>query len=125
MNVVITTIVWLIVLFFFRLLEEIGSGEFGKVYKGVWSHTEEGSNALLEEEVAVKTMRGGVTEEEKLKFLQEAANIAQFKHHFVICMRGLVMDSSVSLASRASYIPIASCLTQDKLMNSGYHRIVR
>ncbi len=63
----------------------------------MWSHSVEGSNKLVEEEVAVKTMRGSVTEEERIRFLQEAAKIAQFKHHYVICMRGLVMDPSVSV----------------------------
>lgn len=63
----------------------------------MWLHTAEDSSELVEEEVAVKTMRGGVTEEDKIKFLQEAANIAQFKHHYVICMKGLIMDPTVSM----------------------------
>ena len=86
------------IVYSFRLLGELGSGAFGKVYRGMWSHTPEDSNEIVEEEVAVKTMRGGITQEEKLQFLQEAANVAQFKHHYVICMRGLVIDSSVSVA---------------------------
>lgn len=65
------------------------------MYKGVWSYSVESSNTLVEEEVAVKTIRGGVTEEEKVKFLQEAAKIAQFKHYYVICMRGIVLAPAV------------------------------
>ena len=77
--------------------EELGSGAFGKVYKGVWSHTAAGSEKLVEEEVAVKALEPGeLMEDEEIKFLQEAAIMAQFKHNYVICLKGILFDQPVS-----------------------------
>ncbi len=54
-----------------RLLEVLGSGQFGTVTKGVWLCEEGGIEIPCE--VAVKTMTEEATEEDKVKFLQEAA----------------------------------------------------
>ena len=43
-----------------------------------------------EVEVAVKTLKEGSEKEEKVKFLQEAAIMGQFKHHNVVTMYGVV-----------------------------------
>ena len=67
-----------------RLGEMVGSGEFGLVCKGVLE------SADGEVEVAVKTLKEGSRGEDRLKFLQEAAIMAQFKHHNVITMHGIV-----------------------------------
>ena len=48
------------------LLEQIGSGQFGTVSKGLW--TCEGESML----VAVKALKRGAAVGEKVKFLQEA-----------------------------------------------------
>ena len=61
-----------------RLLDELGSGEFGVVRRGVWSVAGE------EREVAVKSLADGSTEEKRIQFLQEAAIMCQFKHPNVI-----------------------------------------
>ncbi len=53
---------------------ECGEGEGGKV------------------EVAVKTLKEGSGEEDRVKFLQEAAIMGQFKHHNVVTMYGVVTD---------------------------------
>ena len=58
--------------------DELGSGEFGVVKRGVWSVGGE------EREVAVKTLADGSTEEKRIQFLQEAAIMNQFKHPNVI-----------------------------------------
>ncbi len=68
-----------------RLKEEIGSGQFGTVYKGVWQSADEG-----EVEVAVKTLKEQSVEEDRVKFLQEAATMGQFKHPNVVEMYGVV-----------------------------------
>ena len=64
--------------FYIRLCEELGSGEFGVVRRGVWSVGGE------EREVAVKSLADGSTEEKRIQFLQEAAIMGQFKHPNVI-----------------------------------------
>ena len=53
---------------------ECGEGEGGKV------------------EVAVKTLKEGSGEEDRVKFLQEAAIMGQFKHPNVVTMYGVVTD---------------------------------
>ena len=68
--------------------DEIGSGEFGTVYKGVWQST-----SKREVEVAVKTLKEGSEDEDKVKFLQEAAIMGQFKHPNVVEMYGVVTTS--------------------------------
>ena len=63
----------------------LGSGQFGTVYKGVLGSGDE-------VEVAVKTLKEGSGEEDRVKFLQEAAIMGQFKHHNVVTMYGVVTD---------------------------------
>ena len=63
----------------------MGSGQFGTVYKGVWQSTTHG-----EVEVAVKTLKEGSRVEDRVKFLQEAAIMGQFKHPNVVTMYGVV-----------------------------------
>ena len=48
-------------------------------------------------EVAVKTMEQGASEEERVKFLQEAAIMGQFKNHpNIVRILGIVLDAPVS-----------------------------
>ena len=63
----------------------LGSGQFGTVYKGVLGSGDEF-------EVAVKTLKEGSGEEDRVKFLQEAAIMGQFKHHNVVTMYGVVTE---------------------------------
>ena len=70
-----------------RLGDRLGSGQFGVVYKGVLQSPE-----LGEVDVAVKTLKEGSGEEDRVKFLQEAAIMGQFKHHNVVTMYGVVTD---------------------------------
>ena len=67
-----------------RILEQIGSGEFGEVYRAEWSV----SGAT--KEVAIKTLRAGSSEEAKVRFLQEAAIMGQFFHPYVVRLYGVV-----------------------------------
>ena len=66
----------------------LGSGQFGTVYKGVLGSGGGGG----EVEVAVKTLKEGSGEEDRVKFLQEAAIMGQFKHHNVVTMYGVVTE---------------------------------
>ncbi len=77
----------------YRLKETLGSGQFGEVYKATWSV---GQDSL---EIAVKTLKPGASEVDKVKFLQEAAIMGQFNHSNVIKMHGVVtLEEPVSLS---------------------------
>ena len=43
-------------------------------------------------EIAVKTLKEGAKQEDRIKFLQEAAIMGQFKHPNVVNMYGVVTD---------------------------------
>ena len=76
-------------LFFGRLCEELGSGQFGVVNRGVWSVGDE------EREVAVKSLADGSTEDKRIQFLQEVAIMGQFKHPNVLTLHGVLMEADI------------------------------
>ena len=67
-----------------RITSHLGSGQFGVVSKGIWQSP---MGAL---DVAVKQLQPGASEEEKVKFLQEAAINGQFRHPNVVKLMGVV-----------------------------------
>ena len=74
-----------------RCNRHLGSGQFGTVKKGVWQ-SPEGSV-----EVAVKQLKLGATEVDRVKFLQEAAIMGQFYHPNVVQLHGVITrDDPVS-----------------------------
>ena len=74
-----------------RIQEYLGSGQFGTVNRGVWSLSPSSSSSGVE--VAVKSLEGESTEEERVKFLQEAAIMGQFKHPNIIRIAGAITTS--------------------------------
>ena len=64
----------------------MGSGQFGEVFRGVWKFSKKNV------EVAVKTLKEGSSDEDRVKFLTEAAIMCQFKHPNVVTMYGVVTD---------------------------------
>ena len=68
-----------------RITDQLGSGQFGTVSKGVWQLP--GGHS---KDVAVKTLQEGATEVDKIKFLQEAAINGQFMHPNVVKLMGVV-----------------------------------
>ena len=68
-----------------RITGVLGEGQFGSVRKGMWRD----QNGFILQ-AAIKTMKTGAGEEDKVKFLQEAAIMAQFKHSNVIALYGVV-----------------------------------
>ena len=76
----------------FRINAFLGSGAFGTVHRGVWCHLE--GDKPVEEVVAVKLMKNGASEEERVKFLQEAAIMGQFKHPNIVMIMGILITES-------------------------------
>ncbi|XP_067826627.1 ephrin type-A receptor 2 [Heptranchias perlo] len=62
----------------------IGAGEFGEVYKGILK------KGRKEIGVAIKTLKAGYTESQRIDFLSEASIMGQFSHHNVIHLEGVV-----------------------------------
>ena len=73
-------------LFFLRIFERLGSGEFGDVVRGYWK------SADYSVEVAVKTQSNQCSPNERMKLLQEAAIMSQFRHPNVVKLYGVVCD---------------------------------
>ena len=67
-----------------RVNGHLGSGQFGSVEQGLWRN---GARSI---QVAVKCLKEGASETDKVKFLQEAAIMAQFKHPNVVSLYGVV-----------------------------------
>ena len=70
--------------FLYRIIDHLGSGQFGWVEKGIWN-SPKGSVG-----VAVKTLKEEASEEEMVKFLQEAAIMGQFHHPNIVKLHGVV-----------------------------------
>ena len=64
--------------------EHLGSGQFGSVEQGVWKN---GARSIP---VALKLLKKEASEMDKVKFLQEAAIMAQFTHPNVVSLYGVV-----------------------------------
>ena len=62
----------------------MGAGEFGDVYSGTWK------SSYGEQEVAIKVLKKKATEEHKVKFLQEAVIMSQFRHPHIVRLLGAV-----------------------------------
>ena len=67
-----------------RVLEPVGAEHFGEVCRAQWAI----SGAT--KDIAVKILRAELSEEEKVRFLQEAAIMGQFFHPNVIKLYGVV-----------------------------------
>ncbi|KAF5922058.1 hypothetical protein HPG69_010509 [Diceros bicornis minor] len=63
----------------------IGAGEFGEVYRGTLK-----VSGKKEVPVAIKTLKAGYTEKQRVDFLSEASIMGQFSHHNIIRLEGVV-----------------------------------
>ena len=85
-------------LYAFSIKEEVGHGQFGAVNIGIWK----GPNG--DNDVAIKTLNSMVDPNDRVKFLQEAAIMAQFRHPNVIKLFGIVQEGpQVIIALEAFY----------------------
>ena len=66
--------------YIYRITGELGSGQFGTVAKGKWQS----------KDVAIKSLKDDALEEDKVKFLQEAAIMGQFYHPNIVKLHGVV-----------------------------------
>ena len=85
----------------YRIMGHLGSGQFGKVAKGVW-HTEQGDL-----DIAVKKLNDKASEKDTVRFLQEAAIMGQFKHPNIVRLHGVVTVGS----------PVSDCLLINSLVS--------
>jgi serine/threonine protein kinase len=69
------------------------------VYKGVMD------SGNGEVDVAVKTLKEGSGEEDRVKFLQEAAIMGQFKHHNVVTIYGVITEGEPVSQVNGAYMP--------------------
>ena len=65
-------------------MNQLGSGQFGEVYRALWSFRDH------QMQLAVKVLKHSATEADKLKLLQEAAIMGQFRHPYIIKLHGVV-----------------------------------
>ena len=63
----------------------MGAGQFGTVHKAEWWTSDKSSKM-----VAVKTLNKGADGMDRVKFLQEAAIMGQFRHPNVVKLYGVV-----------------------------------
>ena len=66
------------------IIKPIGEGNFGTVSRGAWLPPDG------RHEVAVKMLKMGANEDDRLKLLQEAAIMGQFVHKNVVKLHGVV-----------------------------------
>ncbi len=79
--------IYLLTCVLFRISDVIGSGEFSHVYQALWHH-----DSGKDVRVAVKATKEGASEDERTKFLQEAAIMGQFDHPYIITIFGIMVD---------------------------------
>ena len=79
------------VLLFYRIQEQLGSGEFGIVTRALLS------SATGDVEVAVKMLNTDASDKDRLRFLQEAAIMCQFDHQNVIKLHGVVTEAPIMI----------------------------
>ena len=72
----------------FRIGEVLGTGNFATVNRGVMKTDGDGGPV----NVAVKTLKEGSREEDRVKFLQEATIMGQFRHPNVVKLHGVVLE---------------------------------
>ena len=65
---------------------KLGEGQFGQVYSGQLESAQNGPAR----EIAVKLVKNGAPQEEKVKLLQEAAILGQFRHKHIVRLVGVV-----------------------------------
>lgn len=71
-----------------RIGKKIGSGQFGTVSEARWQQSKAQSI-----QVAVKTLKDDASQMDGIRFLQEAAIMAQFMHPNVVALYGVAQKA--------------------------------
>jgi serine/threonine protein kinase len=106
------------------LESEIGAGEFGSVHSGFYRKAGSTAKVLI----AVKMLKDATNPKQKVKFLQEATIMAQFRHPKIVNLIGVVTKSEpvmiclefVELGSLLGYLK--SDMVTNRLLD---HELVR
>ena len=82
-----------------KTLTKLGEGQFGEVYKAVLK-----SPTGTSQDVAVKLVKKGAPQEQRVKLLQEAAILGQFKHkHIIDLVRVVTVSEPVGLSHKCMF----------------------
>ena len=71
-----------------RIGDTIGTGQFGTVSKAIWKQP--GAQSI---EVAAKSLKDDASQIDRIRFLQEAAIMAQFRHPNVVGLYGVAQKA--------------------------------
>ncbi|XP_055027857.2 proto-oncogene tyrosine-protein kinase ROS isoform X2 [Misgurnus anguillicaudatus] len=74
-----------------KLQRLLGSGAFGEVYEAITVGSQLTAGVMPEMRVAVKTLRSGASEYEKVEFLKEAHLMSQFTHTNILRLLGVCL----------------------------------
>ncbi len=97
---------------FCRFLRPLGAGQFGSVDAGIWR------KVYQDIPVALKTLRKGSSEKDKVKFLQEAVTMAQFRHPNVVTLFGIVSEGEPVSMNVCVYILPKITITNSESVNN-------
>ena len=86
------------------MLEQLGAGQFGRVCKGLWMSEGEALH------VAVKALQEDAGEEDRVKFLQEAALMGQFSHFNIIRLYGVVTVTAPVSICVYTFVCVCVCV---------------
>uniref|UniRef100_A0AAY4AQC0 Tyrosine-protein kinase receptor n=1 Tax=Denticeps clupeoides TaxID=299321 RepID=A0AAY4AQC0_9TELE len=75
-----------------KLHKLLGSGAFGEVYEGIAVGVTS-VEVMTEKRVAVKTLKKGATDNEKMDFLKEAHLMSQFDHPNILRLLGVCLEN--------------------------------
>ena len=70
----------------------MGSGQFATVYHAVWRREDDEAK-----DVAVKCLKDGASEEQKMWFLREAAIMGQFEHPNILQILAIAYNEEMKV----------------------------
>ena len=84
--------------------ERLGAGQFGTVEEGTWNRPTQPV------QVAIKTLQGSASAMDRIRFLQEAAIMAQFKHPNVVTLYGVAQKDGRVCYNKMAWVCVCVCV---------------